>query len=843
MTTLGGWIDRLRGRTSAPRTAGVSGVSLEEGPAELIARAYALADDGKPGAALRAVVEALETRPGDADLLGARANLLARAGRMHEAIDAYRKARAGGAASPAFLVRHAWALNQSGAPAQARTVADELLAATPNDPDALCVAALIARAAGDPAGCVRLLRSALERRPEDPRPTVWLAEVDIAGGDPARGASRVEALLAAHPEDLAAQEVLAHARMLLGNPPRAIAALDRLISLADAKPGQNATSVARRARVNRALQRYDAGATDVALQDVIGVLREGPDIAAQFQLAVQSIAKGWFGEGWKRYSVRWLVEPYAGRRPHAELPRWSGQSLAGQKILVSAEQGIGDVIMFGRFLPEMKRRGATVLLVVEGPLRRLAAALPGVDRVVVAGESTPQVDFFVSLGDLMSALAVELDTVPRDVPYLTIEPSLRSAWARRLGDGDALKVGLVWAGNPKHVRDADRSMPAAALGPLLTVDGVRFHSLQKGPQAVELAQLAQRGEVVDLAPELNDFAETLAAIEALDLVVSVDTSVAHAAGALGKPVWMFTSTPAEYRWLEGRADTVWYPTMRLFRQHRYREWAPVVEDLRQALQSAVAARRRGEAWQSVRAGDWHRPMDTPDLAGAPDVVEARDGVYQIPSGTTEPALVALATLGEFLPAFRDLLLRLAPPGGAIIEIGAGYGEFTLALARRLGDDGRLLAVEPAASRHAYLAQNLAGNRIRNASVIATRVDDPSDDASIDALFVDRLDGVVLRDVHERDDVLGGAERTLWAYRPWVAAESASLAALRTQARRLAGCGYRCWTVVLPMFETMNYNRAERDAFDGAVRHGLLAFPEERDQALPPDRFSEVGAEA
>src|SRR5689334_18061836 len=180
----------------------------------------------------------------------------------------------------------------------------------------------------------------------------------------------------------------------------------------------------------------------------------------------------------------------------------------------------------------------------------------------------PEFDYYAHLMGLPRVFGTEIDSVPDAVPYLRIAPDRLERWRQRLAEDRKLKIGVVWAGSPTHVRDRYRSTTLEALAPLFDVDGTSWYSLQKGPAALAPEQQESRTTIVDLEDELTDFAETAAAISALDLIISVDTSVAHLAGALGKPLWLMLAHPAEWRWLEDRDDTPWYPTARLFRQPR-----------------------------------------------------------------------------------------------------------------------------------------------------------------------------------------------------------------------------------------------------------------------------------
>ncbi|HLI22491.1 MAG TPA: tetratricopeptide repeat protein [Stellaceae bacterium] len=271
---------------------------------------------------------------------------------------------------------------------------------------------------------------------------------------------------------------------------------------------------------------------------------------------------------------QWRWNTAAARR-FGGIKEWRGEELAGATILIHAEQGFGDTIQFARYLPLVAARGGRVAFEAPVEQHRLFAAIDGVAELVAFGDKLPDFAWQCPLLSLPLAFETALATVPSAVPYLHADPVAIEEWRRRIA-GPELKVGLVWAGRPEHKRDRHRSLPLAALAPLARVPNTAFFALQKGA-AVGQAEEAPAGMRLEiLSPLLGDFADTAAAIMALDLVVTVDTSVAHLAGALGKPVWILLPYAPDWRWLEARSDSPWYPTARLFRQDKTRRWASVI---------------------------------------------------------------------------------------------------------------------------------------------------------------------------------------------------------------------------------------------------------------------------
>ncbi|HEV2098376.1 MAG TPA: tetratricopeptide repeat-containing glycosyltransferase family protein, partial [Stellaceae bacterium] len=303
---------------------------------------------------------------------------------------------------------------------------------------------------------------------------------------------------------------------------------------------------------------------------------------AHFNRACALLLTGNFDEGWREYEWRFAVARYDRK---FDRPMWSGRHLAGQTILVHAEQGFGDALQFVRFVPAVADRGGKVLLEVPKPLVRLARTLQGVSEVIAAGDPLPAFDCHCPLLSLPRVLGTTLNTIPAGVPYLSLPSEAPGIWAERIAAAPGLKAGLVWAGNAVGAKDP-RHIDFRQLEPLWEIAGTSWFSLQVGDRAGDIAA-AERGPIVDLSPWLTDFAETAAAIRQLDLVISVDTSVAHLAGALGRPVWVMLQYSPDWRWLLDRDDCPWYPTARLFRQRKAGDWPSVVREVAEALAQAA----------------------------------------------------------------------------------------------------------------------------------------------------------------------------------------------------------------------------------------------------------------
>ena len=329
-----------------------------------------------------------------------------------------------------------------------------------------------------------------------------------------------------------------------------------------------------------------------------------PDFAlAQFNLGSLDLLQGHLAAGWRGYEWRERTKVQPARQLAA--PRWNGQPIPGQTLLVHAEQGYGDAIQFVRFLNKAKQRsGAQIIL--EGPaaLLPLFRGIAGADEVLRAGTALPHIDAEIPLSSLPGALGIGLSDLTPAIPYLEAPESCRRNWHERLAmlvqtrrtlhASDLLKVGFCWSGNPVQHQNIVRSCPLAAFAGLAPIPGIAWYSLQKeADQALLYSAWPDDARVEALGPMLNDFADTAAAICELDLVISVDTSVAHLTGALGHSGWTLLSHTPDWRWQLDRADSAWYPTLRLFRQPRWGDWKAVFESVGTALRKFSTERRSG----------------------------------------------------------------------------------------------------------------------------------------------------------------------------------------------------------------------------------------------------------
>jgi tetratricopeptide (TPR) repeat protein len=511
-------------------------------------------------------------------------------------------------------VDHAVTLHQQGKVAAAEQIYRQVIAQDPGNPDALHLLGLIAQDAGNYAAAVELMNRAIASEPGIPLYRVNLAKVfrginrlDDALASVTRAAELNSRFVEAHVERAAclksmsrfgeAERVARQAVQLapdraethgvLGNVYADQGKLDAAIF-----EYQNALrihpnfgeAVSNLGEALRKLGRYDEAET--YFRQAIGLT---PNVGEpHFNLAITLLVRGQFEEGWREYEWRWRqigVHP----RKFDALP-WDGTPLHGKTILLYGEQGLGDTIQFIRYAPLVKeQRGAGRIIVqCDRPVARLVRSVAGVDEVVRTDAplpALPAIDVHCPIVSLPMRLKTTLGDIPNRVPYIAVDPAEAAAWRRKLAlSGDVLNIGLVWAGSAVNKNDRNRSAKLSDFAPLAKIPGIRWINLQHGLPAEQLKQKPAKWTIDDPTPDVRDFSDA-ALMTQLDLILTVDTSVAHVAGALGCPTWVLLPHVPDFRWLLERADSPWYPTMRLFRQERGGDWRGAIDQVAAALGS------------------------------------------------------------------------------------------------------------------------------------------------------------------------------------------------------------------------------------------------------------------
>jgi hypothetical protein len=345
------------------------------------------------------------------------------------------------------------------------------------------------------------------------------------------------------------------------------------------------------AHSNLALVLLKSGDATEALERYNQIIARWPqkrDSLANRSLALLML--GDFPRGFAEYEARWTPDALEAHRRVGRI--WDGSDPSGQTLLLASEQGYGDTIHFVRYAALLADRGARVVVACQPEVEPVVRTVPGVSQILRRGEPIDvKVDAILSLASLPRVMGTTLETIPANVPYVTADPQRVRAWRERLSaDPAKLKVGIVWAGSGLHQNDRIRSCSLADLAPLSAVEGVRLYSLQKGAPAKQLESAPPGMNVTPLGDDLHDFGDSAALLDVLDLLISVDTSVVHLAGALARPVWTLLARGPDWRWMLGRDDSPWYPTMRLFRQTTLKDWKPVIDRVADELRAMVAAK-------------------------------------------------------------------------------------------------------------------------------------------------------------------------------------------------------------------------------------------------------------
>ncbi len=448
-----------------------------------------------------------------------------------------------------------------------------VLAVEPEQADALHLLGVAEAQRGAHAAAAALIVRSLRLRPDAAQPWANLGGALRALGEAEQADAALTRALALDPALADALTNLGSVRHTLADYPSALEWLERAARL---RPGHPDTLFNRGVVLRDARRFAESDACLGALLD------SWPNHAeAHLARAVSRLLRGDLRAGWEEFEWR-------PRRLPA--PPWAGEPLEGRRILLHAEQGFGDTIQFARYAPLVARAGGRVILDVHPLQHRLLRSLGPDIQVLVRGPAPAPHDVHCPLMSLPRAFGTDLASIPAPPSYLSAEPDEVARWSRRIaqietGMKEGLRVGLVWAGNPKHRNDRNRSIPADRLAPLTDVPGLRLFSLQTGD-----AQAARPAALPDLTAGIRDFADSAAILANLDLVIAVDTATIHLAGALGVPAWLLLPYAPDWRWLLDRADSPWYPSLRLFRQPRPGDWDSVLRAVAAALERFAAAR-------------------------------------------------------------------------------------------------------------------------------------------------------------------------------------------------------------------------------------------------------------
>jgi tetratricopeptide (TPR) repeat protein len=442
------------------------------------------------------------------------------------------------------LLRRAAEHEQAGRLDDAESALDRILAAHADQPDAVHLKGVVAFKKGRADEGLRLMERSVAIGP--PKPYYFRNLCELY-----RTLGRYDEALAAGRRAVAGNEFDQHSHSNLsvvhyarGEPVEAVAAAERALALDPSLPG------------------------------------------AHFGLAEALLLQGEFARGWEEYEWRFRLPGIPALMPHTGLPQWDGAPIPDGRLLLIADQGFGDGIQFARYIPWAASRCGELAVACSKELHPVVSQLPGIATIFDQWEQCPQAAAYCPLSGLPRLHRTTLDSIPAQIPYLRADPAKIARWAARLSQLTApghRRIGLVWAGRPSHANDRNRSIPLATLDAIADLSGVSLISLQMGAARGAIGRYFGRAPLINLGAEIGDFADTMAIIAGLDLVITVDTAVAHLAGAMGAPVWILLPYAPDWRWLQDRADSPWYPTARLFRQPAPRRWDLVANAVADAL--------------------------------------------------------------------------------------------------------------------------------------------------------------------------------------------------------------------------------------------------------------------
>ena len=518
---------------------------------------------------------------------------------------------------PRHDIGHAAALHQQGRLAEAERAYGAILAANPAHPDAQHLLGVLRHQQGRNVEALLLLSSALKAAPKSAdvlsnygavlnmlkRHEEALARfeeaLEVQAGHMKALTNRADTLarleryedalaayediLAASPDHLYALNECGGIYVKLGRFEAALSCFDRALAL---EPTQMELHL-NKGKALRAINQCSE-----ALACFESATRLDPaSVDAHWNASFVRLRLGDFAGGWKDYEWRWRRSDWVNKRRKFPAPLWLGEEpIEGKTILLHAEQGMGDTIQFARYASLVARRGANVVLECPAELAQLLCCIEGLSQIVPSGNPLPPFDFHCPLPSLPLAFGTELTTIPANGPYIWPAEERLVKWRDRVPNSGRMRIGICWAGSSEHVNDRNRSIALDKFSMILSAPGIDFVNLQKHVSEQEEAILREHG-VNPLGQDFADFADTAAVMATLDLIVSVDTSVAHLGGAMGRAVVLLLPFSSDWRWLLGRTDSPWYPTMMLFRQTAIGDWAGPLERLRGELGDAVVACR------------------------------------------------------------------------------------------------------------------------------------------------------------------------------------------------------------------------------------------------------------
>ena len=676
-----------------------------------------------------------------------------------------------------------------------------------------------------------------------------------------------------HPYGAAIHSSLGGTMLELGVLPEALALCRQAIVLDPAAPG---------AWFNLSHALKAMNLLDEAARAAGQAIMLRPDWAEyHFHLGHILLLQGDMRAGWMEYDWRWDLPAFSRLKTlhkACSLPPWTGDDIRGKTILISAEQGLGDIILFARYLPMVARRAGHVIVAAYPSMRGLLETIEGITVVSDRDSPLPAFDVHCPLLSLPRAFGTTLDSIPSNVPYLRADPSKQARWHRRTSGGVSLRVGIVWAGNAATPRDRFRSPGFAAVFPLFALPGIDFIFLQVAAGREDLDANLLPPHVLDLGEEVADLTDTAAIMSGLDLMISSCTAPLHLAGALGVPTWAMIPFAPYFPWLLERGDSPWYPTMRLYRQEAYgRDWSGVIARIAADLATLAETKLRHQpsaARDSPPAGEgmWRAAlpdqpaalrseisMDSSDAGDFNELARCRDGPMLYNRNDIYIG-ASLRKYGEFSGEETALFRLIVQPGRTVLDVGANIGAHTIDLSRLVGAAGAVHAFEPQRLAFQLLCANVALNNRANvfthqAAVGAAsgtlRV--PSLDPAIrnnygglsllesqsgETVPLVTIDGLDLGDCQfikidvegMETEALRGAVKTIDRFRPILYVENDRQAQSAELIGLVQSFGYRLYWHLPPLYVPGNFRGDAENIFGKKVSVNMICIPTEIPQA-------------
>jgi FkbM family methyltransferase len=758
------------------------------------------------------------------------------------------------------VLEKAHALFQKGQLAEAASLYRRILAENPQDADALHLLGVLEHQRKNLSAAVELIDRAIRLRPTN-------AAFFCNRGNVLQDLKRLDEALASYDRALTIKPDLAEVLYNRGNVlqdlkrlDEALASYDRALAL---KPDY-VSALHNRGHALQTLKRLDE-----ALASYDRALALKPDyVSALHNRGMAQLLCGRYPEGWAGYEWRWQTKDFPSKPPKINARKWQGEDISGRSILVFAEQGLGDTIQFARFLPLLIERGAKVTFLCPAELIRLLRPLSAQIEFIPLLQVGKSFDFQCALMSLPLGLDTDLGSIPNQVPYLKPEARIASSWKQRIGD-TGFKIGIAWQGRPGEKIDRGRSPPLSEFIPLTHLPGVRFISLQKNHGLDQLRELPADTIVETLGDEFDSgrdaFIDTAAVMCNLDLIITSDTSIAHLAGALGRPTWVALKYVPEWRWLLDREDSPWYPTMRLFRQETDGSWKLVFSKMEQELRSLLdnpsAVQTHGNSADARRRNDYPL-LESANLR----IKRCKHGLMMFHMNDAYIGR-SLDTYGEFSEGEMELFSQILRPGMTVVDVGANIGVHTVYFAKTVGPDGQVFAFEPQRVLYQILCGNIALNKHIN--VITENV---GLGAAMGTILVPKIDyakggnfgGVSLGkaktgqevplktldsyglkschlikiDVEGMEQaVLEGAKTLLEQHEPFLYVENDRAEKSKDMIQWLMANGYRLYWHRPPMFTPNNHFAKAANIFGNTVSLNMLCVP--RSKPFKVKRLREI----